>query len=60
MGRKARLTQRAIYRLEKAATRPRQASQLRIEKALKDAGIEFEELPHGGFNMVVADKALTT
>jgi transcriptional regulator with XRE-family HTH domain len=59
LGRVAGLTQRAVYRLEKAATRPRQATQQRIEKALKDAGIEFENLPNGGFSMVIANRALT-
>jgi predicted transcriptional regulator len=59
LGKKARVTQRAIYRLEKAAVKPRRLTQARIDKALKSAGIEFAELANGGFEMIVSDHVVT-
>jgi transcriptional regulator with XRE-family HTH domain len=53
LGKRANITQRAIYRLEKAAVRPRHGTEARITKAFKDAGVEFVELPNGGFEMSV-------
>lgn len=59
LGKKVRLTQRAIYRLEKAAVRPRHLTQARINKAFEDAGIGFVQLPNGGFEMSVRGQILT-
>ena len=59
LGAKARITQRAIYRLEKAAVRPRHLTQMRINKAFEDAGIGFAELPNGGFEMIVRGQLVT-
>jgi transcriptional regulator with XRE-family HTH domain len=59
LGKKAGITQRAIYRLEKAAAKARHLTQVRIDKAFRDAGIEFAELPNGGFEMIVPDHVLT-
>jgi predicted transcriptional regulator len=59
LGKKARVTQRAIYRLEKAAVRPRHLTQFRINKAFEHAGIEFAELPNGGFEMIVRSRLVT-
>ncbi len=56
LGKKAHLTQRAIYRLEKAAVRARHHTQVRINKAFEDAGIGFAQLPNGGFEMIVQSK----
>jgi len=53
LGKKAHVTQRAIYRLEKGAVKPRRLTQVRISEVLKQAGIEFAELPSGGFEMIV-------
>jgi transcriptional regulator with XRE-family HTH domain len=53
LGKRAKVTQRAIYRLEKAAARARHQTEARINNAFKDAGVEFEELPNGGFEMSV-------
>ena len=53
LGKRAKVTQRAIYRLEKAAVRARHLTEFRINKAFQDAGVEFEELPNGGFEMSV-------
>jgi DNA-binding XRE family transcriptional regulator len=53
LGKKAGVTQRAIYRLEKAAVKARHLTQIRINKAFEDAGIAFAQLPNGGFEMIV-------
>jgi len=53
LGKRAKVTQRAIYRLEKAAVRARHQTEVRINKAFLDAGLEFAELPNGGFEMSV-------
>lgn len=58
LGKKARVTQRAIYRIETAGVKARRLTQVRINKVLKDAGIEFEELPNGGFEMIVPGRVL--
>ena len=59
LGKKAKITQRAIYRLEQAASQARHLTQVRIDKAFTDAGIEFAQLPNGGFEMIVPGHALT-
>lgn len=59
LGRRAKVTQRAIYRLEKAAARARHLTEIRINKAFKDAGVEFQELPNGGFEMCVPSQLVT-
>jgi predicted transcriptional regulator len=59
LGKKAQITQRAINRLEAAAVKARHLTQIRIDAAFKNAGIEFVELANGGFEMIVADHVLT-
>lgn len=59
LGRRARVTQRAIYRLEKAAAQARHQTEVRINKAFKDAGVAFQELPNGGFEMSVPSELVT-
>ena len=58
LGKKAGVTQRAISQLEKAATKARRLTQDRIDKAFRDAGLGLENLPNGGFRIVVPGKAL--
>jgi DNA-binding XRE family transcriptional regulator len=53
LGERTGVTQRAIYRIEDGATRPRQLTRSRIEKAFGDAGVEFKKLQTGGFTMFV-------
>lgn len=60
LGKKAKVTQRAIYRLEKAASQARRSTAVRIDQAFKDAGIEFARLPNGGFKMIVPSYVLTS
>jgi ribosome-binding protein aMBF1 (putative translation factor) len=53
LGERTGVTQRAIYRIEDGATRPRQLTRRRIEKAFGEAGVEFQKLQTGGFKMFV-------
>ena len=59
LGRRAKVTQRAIYRLERAAVRARHQTEVRINKVFKEAGVAFQELPSGGFEMSVASELVT-
>jgi ribosome-binding protein aMBF1 (putative translation factor) len=59
LGQKARVTQRAIYRLESAAVTARHLTRMRINKAFAEAGIGFAELPSGGFEMIVRTQLVT-
>jgi len=58
LGKKAHVTQRAIYRLEKAAVKARRLTEVRINKAFTDAGIGFARLPNGGFEMIVQSEII--
>jgi transcriptional regulator with XRE-family HTH domain len=57
------LTQRAIHKLEQGETEPRRATVRGIEAAWRDEGIEFEDLPDGGFRVSIhahlLDKAVS-
>ena len=53
LGNRTGVTQRAIYRIEDGASRPRKLTRLRIEKAFDDAGIEFKSGRTNGFTMLV-------
>jgi transcriptional regulator with XRE-family HTH domain len=58
LGRRVGVTQRAIYRIEIAAVRPRDDTRARIDAAFKLAGVRFEELDRGAFKLVVPETAL--
>jgi DNA-binding XRE family transcriptional regulator len=58
LGKKAQVTQRAIYQLEKAACKARQRTRARIDKVFEDAGIGFAQLPNGGFEMIVQSQII--
>ena len=47
------LTQRAIHKLEQGDTEPRRATVRAIEEVWREQGIEFEDLPDGGFRVSV-------
>ncbi len=53
LGIRVGLTQRAIHKLEQGETEPRRASVHAIEEVWRTHGIEFEELPDGGFRVTV-------
>jgi transcriptional regulator with XRE-family HTH domain len=59
LGKNAGLTQRAVYRIEKAVVTARNLTQVRIDQAFKDAGLEFTDLSNGGFEMIVSGRLLT-
>ena len=52
------LTQRAIHKLEQGETEPRRATVRGIEAAWRDEGIEFEDLPDGGFRVSIRAQLL--
>jgi transcriptional regulator with XRE-family HTH domain len=47
------LTQRAIHKLEQGETEPRRTTVRAIEQVWTHEGLEFEELPDGGFRTTV-------
>jgi DNA-binding XRE family transcriptional regulator len=47
------MTQRAIHKLEQGETEPRRATVYAIETLWREHGLEFEDLPDGGFQVVV-------
>jgi DNA-binding XRE family transcriptional regulator len=47
------LTQRAIHMLEQGDTEPRRTTVRAIEEVWRAQGIEFEDLPSGGFRVSV-------
>jgi transcriptional regulator with XRE-family HTH domain len=47
------LTQRAIHKLEQGETEPRRATVRAIEAVWHDEGLEFEDLPDGGFRVSI-------
>ena len=58
LGRRVGVTQRAIYRIEIAAVRPRDDTRARIDAAFKLAGVRFEEMDRGAFKLVVPETVL--
>ena len=58
------LTQRAIHKLEQGDTEPRRTTVRVIEQIWREEGIEFEDLPDGGFRVSVRapvlDRPVTT
>ncbi len=52
------LTQRAIHKIEQGDTEPRRTTVLAIEEVWREAGIEFEDLPDGGFRVSVRAQLL--
>ena len=50
---RAGLTQKSIHRIEHGTEVLRRSTVVAIENALKAEGIEFEEVPGGGFKVVV-------
>jgi DNA-binding XRE family transcriptional regulator len=53
------MTQKSIYRIELGADDLRRSTVIAVEQVLKAEGIEFEELPGGGFKVVVPDVILS-
>lgn len=53
------LTQRGVHKLEQGETEPRRTTVRAIETVWHDAGIEFEDLPNGGFRVNIHASVLT-
>jgi DNA-binding XRE family transcriptional regulator len=53
LGHHVGLTQRAIHKLEQGETEPRRTTVRAIEQVWAHEGLEFEELPDGGFRATV-------
>jgi ribosome-binding protein aMBF1 (putative translation factor) len=58
-GARVSLTQKSIYRMEQGTHDLRRSTVVMVEQVLKAEGIEFEELPGGGFKVVVPDVILS-
>lgn len=52
------MTQRAIHKLEQGDTEPRRASVRSIEEVWRGQGVDFEDLPDGGFRVNVRSALL--
>ena len=58
LAKRAGLTQKSIHRIEQGNDDLRRSTVITVEQALKAEGIEFEELPGGGFKVVVPEVIL--
>jgi DNA-binding XRE family transcriptional regulator len=53
LGFRVGLTQRAIHKIEQGDTEPRRTTIRVIEQVWRDEGVEFEDMPDGGFRVSV-------
>lgn len=58
LAQRAGLTQRAIYRLESAAAGCRKSTIRAIDAAFDETGIQFKQMPDGGFVITVPNSLL--
>jgi len=59
LGTRVSMTQKSIYRMELGTHDLRRSTVVMVEQVLKAEGIEFEELPGGGFKVVVPEGILS-
>jgi transcriptional regulator with XRE-family HTH domain len=59
LGRRVSVTQKSVYKMEQGTHGLRRSTVATVEQVLKAEGIEFEDLPGGGFKLVVAERILT-
>jgi len=59
LGRRVSLTQKSVYRMELGIYDVRRSTAAIVEQVLKSEGIEFEDLPGGGFKLVIPERILT-
>ncbi len=52
------LTQKSVHRIEQGSVEPRLRTVVTIQRFWRDQGIGFEDLPNGGFRLVVEGTAL--
>jgi transcriptional regulator with XRE-family HTH domain len=58
LGRRVALTQKSVYKMEQGTHGLRRSTVATVEHVLKAEGIEFEDLPDGGFKVVVPEPVL--
>ena len=58
LGSRVPLTQKSVYKMEQGTHGLRRSTMVKVEQVLKAEGIEFEDLPGGGFKLVVAESIL--
>jgi ribosome-binding protein aMBF1 (putative translation factor) len=58
LGARVSMTQKSIYLMELGTHDLRRSTVVMVEQVLKAEGIEFEELPSGGFKVVVPEVIL--
>jgi ribosome-binding protein aMBF1 (putative translation factor) len=58
LGARVSLTQKSVYRMELGTHDLRRSTVVTVEQVLKAEGVEFEDLPDGGFKVVVPEAVL--
>jgi ribosome-binding protein aMBF1 (putative translation factor) len=58
LGARVSLTQKSVYRMELGTHDLRRSRVVTVEQILKAEGVEFEDLPDGGFKVVVPETVL--
>jgi len=58
LGVRVSLTQKSVYRMELGTHDLRRSTVVTVEQVLKAEGVEFEDLPDGGFKVVVPEPVL--
>ena len=58
LGARVSLTQKSVYRMELGTHDLRRSTVVTVEQILKAEGVEFEDLPDGGFKVVVPETVL--
>jgi transcriptional regulator with XRE-family HTH domain len=58
LGVRVSLTQKSVYRMELGTHHLRRSTVVTVEQVLKAEGVEFEDLPDGGFKVVVPEAVL--
>jgi ribosome-binding protein aMBF1 (putative translation factor) len=58
LGVRVSLTQKSVYRMELGTHDLRRSTVVTVEQVLKAEGVEFEDLPDGGFKVVVPETIL--
>jgi transcriptional regulator with XRE-family HTH domain len=58
LGARVSLTQKSVYRMELGTHDLRRSTVVTVEQVLKAEGVEFEDLPDGGFKVLVREPVL--
>ena len=59
LGRRVSLTQKSVNRMEQGTHDVRRSTVAIVEQVLKAEGIDFEDLPGGGFKIVIPEGILS-